>query len=77
MAPGTVDTPWVARLLDQATDSAAERASLVARQPVGRLGTADEIAAAIYYLASPDAGYVTGSCLNIDGGTSGFRVSSR
>ena len=77
VAPGTVDTPWVARLLDQAVDPAAERANLVARQPVGRLGTAEEIAAAIYYLASPDSGYVTGMCLNIDGGTSGFRVPPR
>src|SRR5581483_8178533 len=73
VCPGTVDTPWVGRLLDQAADPAAARAALIARQPIGRLGTAEEIAAAIVYLASPDAGYVTGTSLAIDGGTSGFQ----
>jgi 2-keto-3-deoxy-L-fuconate dehydrogenase len=41
----------------------------VARQPIGRLGTAEEVAAAICYLASPAAGYTTGTALQIDGGT--------
>lgn len=68
IAPGTVDTPWVGRLLDQADDPDEARAALVARQPIGRLGTADEIAAAALYLASDDAGFVTGSTLVIDGG---------
>jgi NAD(P)-dependent dehydrogenase (short-subunit alcohol dehydrogenase family) len=74
VTPGTVDTPWVGRLLDQADDPAAARRNLVARQPIGRLGRPDEIAEAIAYLASPAAGYVTGTNLAIDGGTSGFRV---
>lgn len=74
VCPGTVDTPWVGRLLDQTGDPEAARAALVARQPIGRLGTAEEIAAAIVYLASPEAGYVTGTALAIDGGTSGFQV---
>ena len=74
VCPGTVDTPWVGRLLDAAPDPAAARANLIARQPVGRLGTAAEIAAAICYLASPAAGYVTGTALQIDGGTHSFRV---
>jgi 2-keto-3-deoxy-L-fuconate dehydrogenase len=74
VTPGTVDTPWVNRLLDQADDPAAARRNLVARQPIGRLGRPDEIAEAIAYLASPAAGYVTGTNLAIDGGTSGFRV---
>jgi NAD(P)-dependent dehydrogenase (short-subunit alcohol dehydrogenase family) len=77
VCPGTVDTPWVGRLLDQADDPAAARAALVARQPVGRLGTADEVAAAIAYLASPAAGYVTGTALAIDGGIAGIRVPPR
>jgi NAD(P)-dependent dehydrogenase (short-subunit alcohol dehydrogenase family) len=77
VCPGTVDTPWVGRLLDQADDPAAARANLVARQPVGRLGTAEEIADAIVYLASPRAGYVTGTALAIDGGITGFRVPPR
>lgn len=75
VCPGTVDTPWVGRLLDQADDPAAARAALVARQPVGRLGTAEEVAAAITYLASPAAGYVTGTALAIDGGIAGIRVT--
>ena len=74
VCPGTVDTPWVGRLLDQTEDPAAARANLVARQPIGRLGTAEEIADAIVYLASPRAGYVSGTALAIDGGITGFRV---
>ena len=74
VCPGTVDTPWVGRLLDQADDPAAARANLVARQPIGRLGTAEEVADAIVYLASPNAGYVSGTALAIDGGITGFRV---
>jgi NAD(P)-dependent dehydrogenase (short-subunit alcohol dehydrogenase family) len=68
VCPGTVDTPWVGRLLDAAEDPAATRAALVARQPMGRLGTAQEIAKAIAYLASDDAAFVTGTELVIDGG---------
>ena len=51
--PGTADTPWVGRLLDSAPDPAAERAALEARQPHGRLVTAEEVAGAVAYLASP------------------------
>ena len=68
ICPGTVDSPWVGRLLDEAEDPAGARASLTARQPVGRLGTPMEIAQAALYLASDDAGFVTGSSLVIDGG---------
>ncbi|MBK9178557.1 MAG: SDR family oxidoreductase [Acidimicrobiales bacterium] len=74
VCPGTIDTPWVGRLLAATDDPDAARAGLVARQPVGRLGTAEEVAAAIVYLASPEAGYVTGTALAIDGGTHGFQV---
>jgi NAD(P)-dependent dehydrogenase (short-subunit alcohol dehydrogenase family) len=77
VCPGTVDTPWVGRLLDAAEDPEAARSDLVARQPIGRLGTAEEIAEAIVYLASPAAGYTTGTALALDGGISGFRVPSR
>jgi 2-keto-3-deoxy-L-fuconate dehydrogenase len=72
--PGTADTPWVARLLDAAPDPAAERAALAARQPMGRLVTAGEVAAAIAYLASPLAGATTGTALAVDGGMSGLRT---
>lgn len=72
--PGTVDTPWVGRLLDGAVDPAAERAALEARQPSGRLVSADEVAAAITYLASPAAGSITGTALAVDGGMAGLRL---
>ncbi len=75
--PGTADTPWVGRLLDQADDPAAERAALNARQPMGRLVSADEVAAGIAYLASPLASSVTGTALAIDGGMSGLRIRPR
>jgi 2-keto-3-deoxy-L-fuconate dehydrogenase len=68
ICPGTVDSPWVGRLLDAAPDPVAERAALVARQPMGRLGTPEEVARAAVYLASDDADFVTGSALVIDGG---------
>ncbi|WP_327358996.1 SDR family NAD(P)-dependent oxidoreductase [Streptomyces sp. NBC_01304] len=72
--PGTVDTPWVGRLLDAADDPAAERAALEARQPTGRLVAAGEVAAAICYLASPLAGATTGTALAVDGGMQGLRL---
>jgi NAD(P)-dependent dehydrogenase (short-subunit alcohol dehydrogenase family) len=74
VSPGTVDTPWIARLLDQSPDPAGERAALEARQPIGRMVSADEVAAAIAYLASPSAGAATGTSLAVDGGMSGLRL---
>jgi 2-keto-3-deoxy-L-fuconate dehydrogenase len=63
VCPGTVDSPWVRRLVGDAGESLDE---LRARQPMGRLGTPDEIAEAIVYLAGAE--FVTGSLLAIDGG---------
>ncbi|WP_042364073.1 SDR family NAD(P)-dependent oxidoreductase [Streptacidiphilus neutrinimicus] len=74
VSPGTVDTPWVGRLLDAADDPDAERAALQARQPHGRLVGADEVAAAIAYLASPASGSTTGTALAVDGGMSALRL---
>ncbi|MBG0832204.1 SDR family oxidoreductase [Planomonospora sp. ID67723] len=72
--PGTADTPWVQRLLDAAADPVAERAALEGRQPMGRLVSAEEVAAAIAYLASPLAASTTGTVLAVDGGMQGLRL---
>ncbi|HSC72856.1 MAG TPA: SDR family NAD(P)-dependent oxidoreductase [Gaiellaceae bacterium] len=65
VCPGTVDTPWVRRLVADVGESLDE---LTARQPLGRLGTPEEIAEAVAYLASDAASFCTGSVLVIDGG---------
>ena len=75
--PGTVDTPWVARLLAAAADPEAELAALRARQPTGQLVGMDDVAQAIAHLASPHAASVTGTELAVDGGMSGLRVPRR
>jgi NAD(P)-dependent dehydrogenase (short-subunit alcohol dehydrogenase family) len=75
--PGTVDTPWVGRLLDAADDPTAERAALEARQPHGRLVSADEVADAIAYLVSRTAGSTTGTWLAVDGGMARVRVRAK
>jgi NAD(P)-dependent dehydrogenase (short-subunit alcohol dehydrogenase family) len=74
VAPGTADTPWVARLLDQSDDPAALGEALRRRQPMGRLVTADEVAHAIAYLASPLSGSTTGTILSVDGGMAHLRT---
>lgn len=68
ICPGTVDSPWVQRLMEDTPDPEATRAALTGRQPMGRLGTPEEIARAALYLASDDAAFVTGTALVIDGG---------
>jgi 2-keto-3-deoxy-L-fuconate dehydrogenase len=75
--PGTADTPWVRRLLDAADDPAAELAALNARQPSGRLVSADEVAATICYLASPLTAATTGTSIAVDGGMQGLRLRPR
>lgn len=65
VCPGTVDSPWVRRLVEEAGESLD---ALRARQPLGRLGTPEEIAEAILFLASDRAAFVTGSVFTIDGG---------
>jgi NAD(P)-dependent dehydrogenase (short-subunit alcohol dehydrogenase family) len=72
--PGTADTPWVQRLLDAAPDPIQERAALEARQPLGRLVSAEEVAYAIAGLASPRAAATTGTAIEVDGGMAGLRL---
>lgn len=64
VAPGFIDTEMTAALPE------AIRSAYVGAVPVGRLGTADEVAAAVAFLCGPDAGYVTGHVLAVNGGLS-------
>ncbi len=74
VAPGTADTPWVSRLIAASEDPDAALTALRARQPLGRLVSATEIAWAICYLASPNSGSTTGTILPVDGGITGMRL---
>jgi 2-keto-3-deoxy-L-fuconate dehydrogenase len=65
VCPGTVDSPWVRRLVDEVGESLD---ALRARQPMGRLGSTEEVAQAVLYLASDAAAFITGTGLVIDGG---------
>lgn len=76
VTPGTADTPWVGRLLGAAADPDAAAAALKARQPMGRLVSAEEVAHAIVYLASPSSASTTGTLLAVDGGMAGLRLPS-
>ncbi len=62
VAPGFIDTDMT-RALDE-----NQRGALIARIPLGRLGAAEEVAAAVAFLASPAAGYITGATLHVNGG---------
>ena len=75
--PGTVDTPWVGRLLAQSEDAAASREALLRRQPTGRLVTPDEVAFAIAYLADPRALSTTGTTVAVDGGMHSLLAQAR
>jgi NAD(P)-dependent dehydrogenase (short-subunit alcohol dehydrogenase family) len=68
ICPGTTMTPWIDKRLKEAPDPKAALAALVARQPMGRLGTAEEMAAGILFLAADETAFATGTALVIDGG---------
>ena len=70
ICPGTVDSPSLEQRLAATGDYAAARAAFVARQPMGRIGRAEEVAALVVYLASDDSSFTTGHCHHIDGGWS-------
>ena len=68
IAPGTVDSPSLHQRLHATGDYEAAMKAFVARQPMGRLGEAQEIADLVVYLSSDESAYMTGQCIAIDGG---------
>ena len=70
IAPGTVFSPSWQDRVNQSPDPVQAKKDFIARQPMGRLGTADEIAAVAVYLASDDATFTTGTTISVDGGIS-------
>jgi NAD(P)-dependent dehydrogenase (short-subunit alcohol dehydrogenase family) len=68
VVPGTVNTPWVERITRMEADPEAAVAAMAARQPIGRMGVPEEIAEAVYFLATPMSRFVYGSWLVVDGG---------
>ena len=68
ICPGTVQSPSLDERLAATGDADAARAAFIARQPMGRIGTAEEIAQLALYLSSDESGYITGSAIAIDGG---------
>ncbi len=68
LCPGTIDTPSLQGRLAAFADPEEARKQFVARQPMGRLGTAEEVAKAALFLVSEDARFVTGTAFSIDGG---------
>jgi NAD(P)-dependent dehydrogenase (short-subunit alcohol dehydrogenase family) len=74
VTPGVVATPWQARAVANARDPDAVRRQLEGFQPIGRVASAEEVAGAIAYLASPSSGSTTGVELPVDGGLSALRL---
>ncbi|MEX2562332.1 MAG: SDR family oxidoreductase [Nitriliruptoraceae bacterium] len=70
ICPGTVATEWIDRILSGVDDPEGTRAQMAARQLDGKMGTPEEVAAGIMFLASPEARFVNGSAFVMDGGMS-------
>ena len=68
IAPGTVDTPSLGERIGAFADPVEARKMFIARQPMGRLAKAEEIAPVVVFLASDESAFVTGNCYSVDGG---------
>ncbi|HVW69109.1 MAG TPA: SDR family oxidoreductase [Steroidobacteraceae bacterium] len=74
VCPGYIDTPIMDRALQAMPDPQSARRELVGRMPLGRMGTPDDIAAALLFLASAEAGYISGAELTIDGAVTATQI---
>ena len=74
ICPGYIDTPIMDRLIAEQPDPAAARSRIMARQPLGRMGTPDDIAQGALFLASPEASFVSGTELTIDGAVTATQI---
>jgi dihydroanticapsin dehydrogenase len=74
VCPGYVDTPILARMLQESTDPDAARHEIVAKMPMGRIGNTRDIASGILFLASADAAYISGTELTIDGALTATQI---
>jgi NAD(P)-dependent dehydrogenase (short-subunit alcohol dehydrogenase family) len=70
LCPAAIDTAMTRDYLDTVADRAAVEAAIIAKHPLGRMATAEEVAAAAVFLASADAGFITGAAIPVDGGRS-------
>ena len=70
VCPGTVDTPSLSDRINAFADPAQARKDFIARQPMGRLATAEEIAETFVYLVSDESSFMTGQAVYVDGGMS-------
>lgn len=68
ISPGTIESPWIKKILADNPDPEQARIQMQQRQPIGRMGTPEEIASLVHYLASDEASFITGSNFVADGG---------
>jgi 2-keto-3-deoxy-L-fuconate dehydrogenase len=68
VCPGTIDTPSLQERIDTFADPVRARAEFIARQPMGRLGTVEDITPLLVYLASDESAFATGVAFSVDGG---------
>jgi NAD(P)-dependent dehydrogenase (short-subunit alcohol dehydrogenase family) len=74
VCPGYIDTPIMERMLQESPDPAAARREIVAKMPSGRMGSPEEVASAILFLASAEAAYISGTELTIDGAVTATQI---
>ncbi|WP_134701304.1 SDR family NAD(P)-dependent oxidoreductase [Ammoniphilus sp. YIM 78166] len=68
ISPGTIESPWIAKILADQPDPQKMRVQMQQRQPIGRMGTPEEIANLACFLAGDEASFITGSNMVADGG---------